>query len=82
MTKVIKRDRVVDVTRLFTSDGLAPQDNPGLTEGPGHRSESQRYIMFPDPLGILDKLTDGVVHDPLKKAFAKVFPPFPAHNKK
>ena len=80
--KANKPDQVVDVTRLFASDGLAPQGNPGLIEGPGHRSEDQRRILFPDPLGILDNLTHGVVHDPFKKVIAKVFPPFPAHEKK
>ena len=85
MTKTMKPNRpdvVVDVTDLFGGIGPVPGESSDSHPGPGHRSEDQRHIFFPDPLGILDKLTDGLVHDPLRRAITKVIPRCPTHEDK
>ena len=82
MTKANKPDQVVDITHLFDGAGLAPQNSTSISEGPSRRPMGQRHILFPDPLGILSKLTDGVVHDPLKKVFANVLGTYPGRKKK
>ena len=82
MTKATKTDHLVDITRLFEGDGPAPQDDTSISEGPGRRPMGHRHILFPDPLGILGKLTDGVVYDPLRTAIAEVIPQFPARRNK
>ena len=71
----MKPDSVVDITDLFEDAGVVDHDQPGVAEVAIKPPTRKPRFPAPDPLGILGRISGGVIYDPLKSIFAGALAP-------